>query len=41
MLEAKLAKVQEELKIFKGAATKAIIELESKFNEAEDEGDPL
>jgi hypothetical protein len=41
MLEADLNKVKEELKMFKGAATEAIGELENKFNEAEDEGDPL
>lgn len=41
MLESKLAKLQDELKVFKGAATQAIGELEEKFNEAEGEGDPL
>lgn len=41
MLEAKLIKTQEELKVFKSAATEAIGELENKFNEAQDEGDPL
>ena len=37
MLEAQV----KELKAYKSAATEAIGELENKFNEAEDQGDPL
>lgn len=41
MLEADLNKVKAEYQAFKVAATEAIGELENKFNQAEDEGDPL
>lgn len=41
MLEGNILKLQAEFKAYKAAATQAIGELETKFNEAEEEGDPL
>jgi hypothetical protein len=41
MLEADLGRLNKEFQAYKQAATQAIKELEEKFNEAQEEGDPL